>query len=193
MKKKGFVFVVSAPSGTGKTTVIKQFLRRNKSKFKLSISVTTREPRKGEKNGKDYYFFTKEKFRKYIKQGKFLEYARVLDNYYGTLKGTVLKSIRKGKNVIMDIDVQGARKIKKKIKDCITVFIIPPTFAELEKRLRRRKTDSKKSISKRLALARKELRERGRYDYVVINKELGKAKRFIECVYKLEQFKKYKI
>jgi len=187
------VFVISAPSGTGKTTVIKQFLRKHKKDFIMSISATTRQPRKGEKDRKDYFFMTKEKFRENIKKGRFLEYARVLDNYYGTLKETVRKNTKKGKNVIMDIDIQGARKIRRKEKDCITIFIIPPTFRELEKRLKKRRTESKNNMKKRLDLAKRELKERKKYNYIVVNKELKEATYFLECIYRLEMFKRYKI
>src|ERR1017187_4239432 len=100
MKNKGLIFVISAPSGTGKTTVMNQFLLGHKKDFTVSVSVTTRQPRKGEVDGRDYYFFTKDKFREYIKKGKFLEYAPVLDNFYGTLAETVLTSVNGGKNVI---------------------------------------------------------------------------------------------
>lgn len=191
MKNKGLIFVISAPSGTGKTTVMNQFLLGHKKDFTVSVSVTTRQPRKGEVDGRDYYFFTKDKFREYIKKGKFLEYAPVLDNFYGTLAETVLTSVNGGKNVIMDIDVQGARKIKKRIKDCVTIFILPPSFKELSRRLKNRKTDSPENVAKRLALAKKELKERGKYDYIIVNKELNEATGFLECIYALERFKRF--
>ncbi len=191
MKNKGIVFVVSAPSGTGKTTVINEFLRTHKSDFTVSVSVTTRHPRAGEVDGSHYYFFTKEKFREYVKKGRFLEYAPVLDNYYGTLKSTVIKSTVAGKNVIMDIDVQGARQIKAKMKDCVTVFIIPPSFRVLEKRLKGRKTETAENIRKRLNLAKKELKERGKYDYIIMNQDLKEATGYLEAIYALERFKRY--
>jgi len=193
MKKGGMIFVVSAPSGTGKTTVIKRFLRRHKNDFVLSVSATTRKPRKGEVHGKDYFFYTKNKFRQLMKEDKFIEYARVLDNYYGTLRETVMKSVKKGKNVIMDIDVQGARRIKNRIKDCVTVFILPPTFKELEKRLKKRKTETKKDMRSRLFLAKKELKERKKYDYIVINEDIGRTVELLECVLLLEKHKNYEM
>ncbi len=189
MKTKGLIFVISAPSGAGKTTVIKSFIRSHRRDFILSVSVTTREPRKNEKDGRDYYFFTRKKFRQYIKQGKFLEYAPVLSNYYGTLKQTVISALNKGKNVIMDIDVQGARKIRQKVKNCVTIFIVPPSFRELQKRLKNRRTETKKDLQKRLSLAKKELKEKRKYDYIVVNKDLAKAVKDIEGIYRIQQAK----
>jgi guanylate kinase len=193
MKAKGLIFVISAPSGAGKTTVIKEFLRSHRRDFVLSVSVTTREPRKNEKNGRDYYFVTKDKFSRYIKAGKFIEYAKVLENYYGTLKHTVISSINKGKNVIMDIDIQGAKQITRRVKNCVTIFLMPPSFYELKKRLKNRRTESKKNMARRLALAKKELKERGKYDYIVVNKELREAVEAMETVYRLERAKLHKI
>jgi guanylate kinase len=190
MKNKGLIFVISAPSGTGKTTVINRFLKSHAKDFVVSVSVTTRPPRTGERDKKDYYFFQKDKFIEYIKKGKFLEYAPVLDNFYGTLKETVLGSVNRGLNVIMDIDVQGAKKIKSKIKDCITIFILPPSFAELERRLKSRRTESPEAVNKRLKLAKKELKERSKYDYIIVNKELEEATGFLESIYALERFKR---
>jgi guanylate kinase len=186
--KHGLVYVVSAPSGAGKNTVIKEFLKKHRRDFVLSISVTTRKPRGREKNGRDYYFFTRDRFKKHIKKGSFLEYARVLSNYYGTLRKTVFSAINKGKNVIMDIDVQGAAKIRKKLKDkCVTIFIVPSaknSIKELKKRLLNRGTESLKDVQKRLNLAKKELKEKGKYDYIVVNQDVKKAVLSVEKIYK---------
>jgi len=188
MKANGLIYVISAPSGAGKTTVIKEFLKKHKKDFVLSVSVTTRKPRKNEKDGRDYFFFTKKKFKAYIKKGSFLEYASVLSNYYGTLKKTVIYAMNKGRNVIMDIDVQGAAKIRRKMKGkCVTIFIVPSSsrsLAELKKRLINRSTETKKDVQKRLDLAKKELKEKGKYDYIVVNKDLGKAVKRIEEIYR---------
>lgn len=191
--EKGIIFIISGPSGSGKSTIINEFIKKNKKDFFLSISATTREPRNGEKNGIDYHFYKKSKFKEFIKKGEFLEYARVLDNFYGTPKKPIFNNINKGKNVIMDIDVQGARKIRKKIKNCVTIFIMPPTFDELEKRLRKRKTDSEKSIKKRLKLAKKELKERKNYDYIIVNSSIDETLNILETIIKLEKFKRYSI
>lgn len=190
---QGLIYVISAPSGAGKTTVIKEFLKKHKKDFVLSVSVTTRKPRKNELDGRDYYFYTKEKFKKHIKKGSFLEYARVLSNYYGTLNKTVISAINKGKNVIMDIDVQGAAKIRRKMRGkCVTIFIVPSasrSLAELKKRLLNRRTETKKDVQKRLALAKKELKEKGKYDYIVVNKDLAKAIKDVEKIYLKEKVK----
>jgi guanylate kinase len=193
MKRRGLVFVISAPSGTGKTTVINEFLKSHKRDFVVSVSVTTRQPRKGEKDARDYYFFTKEKFGEYIKKGKFLEYAPVLDNFYGTLKETVVKTISAGRNVIMDIDVQGAKQIKSKMKECVTIFIVPPSFKVLKERLTGRKTETAENVRKRLDLAKKELKERSKYDYIIMNKEVHDATAYLESIYALEGLKRREI
>jgi len=181
-KQQGIVFVVSAPSGTGKTTIINEFLKKHKKDFVLSVSVTTRNKRNGEVDGKDYHFFSREKFKRFIKGKKFLEYADVLGNFYGTLSDTVYGSTKKGKNVIMDIDVQGADSMREKIKNCVTIFITPPSYAELKKRLLKRRTDSVQEIKRRLALAKKELKERKKYDYIIQNKDLKKSVARLETI-----------
>lgn len=189
MKNKGLIFIISAPSGAGKTTVIKRFLKYHKHDFILSISVTTRLPRINERNAIDYHFITKEKFKEYIRKGKFLEYVKILDNYYGTLKTTVLKSIKKGLNVIMDIDVHGAAKIKSQIDDCITIFLRPPSLKELKNRLFNRKTESKEEAIKRVNLAKKELKEQKKYDYIITNKNINDVVKMLEAIYGYEKFK----
>lgn len=189
MKNKNLIFIISAPSGAGKTTVIKRFIKHQKRNFILSVSATTRPPRRNEKNGRDYYFFSMEQFKKYIKEGRFLEYAKVLDNYYGTLKDKVLKSLKKGFNVIMDIDVQGAAKIKKQIKDCITIFLRPPSLKELKNRLFNRKTESKKEAIKRINLAKKELKEQKKYDYIITNKNVNDVVKMLVAIYRFERYK----
>ncbi|HDQ26681.1 MAG TPA: guanylate kinase [bacterium] len=191
MKRAGIVFVVSAPSGAGKTTVIREFLKKHKRDFVLSVSATTRPPRNGEKDGRDYYFFSEDKFKKFIEQGKFLEHARVVGNRYGTLKKTVINSAENGKNVIMDVDVQGMKSIKKRLPESVAIFLKPPSFEELKKRLEGRKTESRESLAKRLKLAKKELKEEQKYDYIVVNKELGKAVEDLEEILKIERQKRY--
>jgi len=191
--EKGIIFIISGPSGSGKSTIINEFLKKHKNDFFLSISATTREPRKSEIDGKDYYFYTKEKFKELIKKDMFLEYAKILGNFYGTPKKPIFDAINKGKNVIMDIDIQGVKKIRKKLKFYVTIFIIPPSFKELEKRLNKRKTDSKKSINERLKLAKKELKERNSYDYIIVNKNIKETVNMLEYVVKFEKLRNYKI
>ena len=138
-----------------------------------------------------YFFFDKKKFREHVSKGKFLEHAKVLDNYYGTLRQTVMSTVNKGKNVIMDVDVQGAAQIKRKLKDgCVTVFIVPPSFEVLEKRLKGRKTESKKSIAKRLSLGKKEMKDRKKYDYIIVNDKVKDAVKYLECIVDLEKSEK---
>jgi guanylate kinase len=182
---KGLIFVISAPSGAGKTTVINKFLE-NRNDFVISVSATTRTPRTGEVNGKHYYFYQVKHFKELIKKGEFLEHAKILENYYGTPKEPVIMTTKAGKNVIMDVDIQGARNLKKKIRDCITIFIIPPSFEELEKRLNNRRTDSPENIKKRLELGKKELKERKKYDYILINDSVESAVKNLGYIVDLE-------
>ena len=170
---KGKLIIVSGPSGSGKSTVTK--LVKDKLNIPLSISATTRKPRNGEIDGKDYYFLTKEEFQKKIKNDEFYEFANVHGNYYGTLKKTVEENLEKGLNVILEIDVQGALIAKEKKKDAILVFFKTENLEVLENRLRNRKTDSDEVIELRLKNAKKELEYEKKYDYVIVNKEIEKA------------------
>lgn len=168
--KKGKLFVVSGPSGVGKDTVVGKYLKNGNAH--LSISATTRSPREGEVDGKDYYFITKEEFEDWIKQDKFLEYASYNNNYYGTPKQKVEETLNKGINVILIIEVQGALQIKEKFEDCKLIFIMPPSIKELEKRIRERALDSKEMIENRLKIAEEEINLSSKYDYIIINHEI---------------------
>ena len=170
---KGKLFIVSGPSGSGKSTVTK--LVKDRLNIPLSISATTRQPRDGEIDGKDYFFLTKEIFEQKIKNDEFYEYANVHGNYYGTLKEVVESNLNKGLNVILEIDVQGALIAKEKKKDAILVFFKTENLEVLENRLRNRKTDSDEVIELRLKNAKKELEYEKKYDYVIVNKEIEKA------------------
>lgn len=172
--KKGRLFVVSGPSGAGKSTITKLIVEREKELF-LAISVTTRAPRKGEIDGKDYYFFTKEKFESKVKNDEFLEYACVHGNYYGTLKLEIIKKISDGKNIILEIDVQGGEQVKEKFPQSILVFVTAPNEEELAKRLVGRATDSKEVIKKRLENSIAELKYQEKYDHVIVNNVLEEA------------------
>lgn len=174
MPEKAKVFIVSGPSGAGKSTIVKEIAKRA-SDVCFSISVTTRKPRKTEVEGKDYKFVSREKFKRMIKEGKLLEWAEVHGNYYGTLKSEVEEKIDKGKSVILEIDVQGAVTVKEKIPDAVLIFIEPPNFDELAKRLKERSLDDKESIEKRLKNAEYELARASSYNYRVINKDLKEA------------------
>ena len=168
--KKGKLFVISGPSGVGKDTVINEYLKNNPGM--ISISATTREKRKGEKNKKDYYFLTKKQFEQWIKKDNFLEYATYNDNYYGTPKSMVEENLNKGIDVFLVIEVQGALQIKEKVKDSVLVFIMPPSLEELEKRLKLRKTEDDEAIKKRLEIAVKEISLSDMYNYVKTNNKI---------------------
>jgi len=163
----GKLVVISGPSGSGKGTVIKELFNLNE--YKYSVSATTRSPRIGEKNGLDYYFLTTEEFLKKISDGDMLEYVEIFGNYYGTLKEPVEKMLNEQYNVILEIEVDGALNIKEKFPETIMIFLTPPTYSELEKRLRRRGTESEEIINKRLEKAKEEINNIYKYDYLVLN------------------------
>ena len=177
----GVALVVSGPSGTGKTTICDKVLKERPS-LTFSISCTTRTPREGEVDGKDYYFISVEEFNTRVEKGEFLEYAEVHGNYYGTLKSEVTERVKAGMDVLIDIDVQGMRQVRKAsegndiLTECCTyVFIAPPSYKELEKRLRNRATDDNSVVERRMLNARKELKAWNEYDYLIINDEVEKA------------------
>lgn len=170
---KGLLFVVSAPSGCGKGTVLAEVLRDEK--FYYSISATTRKPREGEIDGVNYRFLSKEQFESLVNSDGMLEYAQYCDNYYGTPKDMVEKKRLEGKNVILEIEVQGAMQVRKNCPDAILIFILPPSVAELERRLRKRGTETDDVIAKRVAKAAEEIPYAEKYDYIVVNGALEKA------------------
>ena len=167
---KGKLIIVSGPSGSGKSTVTK--IVKDKLNIPLSISATTRNPRDGEIDGKDYFFLSEEEFKNKIANDEFYEYAEVHGNYYGTLKKTVEENLDKGLNVILEIDVQGALIAKEKKKDAVLVFFRTKDMDILEKRLRDRKTDSEEVIQTRLKNAKTELKYEDKYNYTIINENL---------------------
>ena len=167
---RGKLIIVSGPSGSGKSTVTK--IVKDKLNIPLSISATTRNPRDGEINGKDYFFLSKEEFKNKIANDEFYEYAEVHGNYYGTLKKTVEDNLNRGLNVILEIDVQGALIAKEKKKDAILVFFRTKDMEVLEKRLRDRKTDSEEVIQTRLKNAETELKYENKYNYTIVNENL---------------------
>ena len=170
------LIVIAAPSGTGKTSLIKALLSEVKHlKFSLSVSYTTREKRITEKNGESYYFINKEEFELMIKKQEFLEYADVFGDLYGTSKSWVKNKIKNEWNVILELDWQGASQVKGMYPDTETIFILPPSFADLKLRLNERGLDKKKTIEKRLAEAKEEIREGQHFDHLVINDEFEEA------------------
>ena len=171
--KKGGIYILSSPSGAGKTTLVKK-ISKNKN-FSVSVSHTTRSPRPNEIDGKDYYFVSKNNFKKLIKKGEFLEHARVFDNYYGSSKKLVIEKLKKGKNIIFDIDWQGTRQIRnKKLKyKLLTIYILPPSKKELLRRLNKREKKNLKTVKKRMKEFKKDLSRWKEYDFVVINDNLN--------------------
>ncbi len=170
---RGKLIVVSGPSGSGKSTATKRV--RDELKIPLSVSATTRLPREGEVDGKDYYFITKEEFETNIENDGFYEFANVHGNYYGTLKSEIESKLNEGQTVILEIDVQGGLIVKQKNKEAILVYFKAPSLEELEKRLRYRNTDSNEVIETRLKNAKKELEYEHEYDYSIINKNIDDA------------------
>lgn len=171
--KKGKLLVVSGPAGSGKGTV-NSILLGNAEKYAFSVSATTRSPRPGEIDGTHYFFMTRERFMSLVNAGEFLEHAEYVGNCYGTLRPFVEEKLLSGKNVILDIEVQGALQVREKMPEAVLVFLCPPDYVTLESRLRGRGTETDEVIKKRLLKALEELREAEKYDYLVINED-GKA------------------
>lgn len=185
---KGLVFVVSAPAGTGKTTLVKM-LKDEFISIADSISCTTRSPRPGEINAKDYYFLKKEDFEEKIRAGEFLEYAKVFDHYYGTLKKHVVEEQEKGKDVVLVIDTQGAMQLKEKKFPAVYIFISPPNLQELRERLFKRQTEHMELIEQRLSWAKHELEMVVHYDYHLVNDNLARAYEILRSIFIAEEHK----
>lgn len=183
--KKGVFVVISGPSGVGKDTVASSLIERGNGIY--SVSMTTRERRFYEVEGKDYFFRSKEEFEENIKNGNMFEYATYNGNYYGTLKSFIFDNIDNGTNVIGILEVQGAMKVEEIYPDAVLIFVMPPSFEELEKRLRDRGSDSEDSINKRLEIAKKEISYKGKYDYVVVNDDIDRCISEIENIIKIEE------
>ncbi len=174
--KHGKLIIFSAPSGCGKDTLLRElFDRDTNGEFALSCSMTTRSPRNEEKDGVDYHFVTRDYFEELISQDKLIEFAEYNGNYYGTPKDPVEQWLNEGKTVFLEIEVQGAEKVRKKRPDAVSIFILPPSLEELERRLRNRKTDSPETIEKRIALAPLEIAKSSDFDYRIVNDVLERA------------------
>jgi len=172
LQRKGMMFVLSSPSGAGKTTLTKK-LEQNNANFIISISHTTREPRANEVNGKDYFFVTNKEFKKLVRNKDFFEYAIIFENYYGTLRKPVLESLALGKYILFDIDWQGTQQLKKiNNLPLVTIFIIPPNIKSLKSRLLQRNQDNKEAVEKRMGKFKEEISHWNEYDYVVVNDDL---------------------
>ncbi len=173
-KYKYGLTVITGPSGVGKGTLVKKLLEENKSIW-LSVSATTRLPREGEIDGKHYFFLKQKDFRNLVKEEGFLEWAEFAGNLYGTPREEVQKKLSIGKNVLLEIELDGARQIRKTYKDAFQIFIAPPNFEELEKRIRERGTDNETSIARRLKRAKEEMNAKKEFDAIVINDDLNNA------------------
>lgn len=184
---KGILMVVSGPSGCGKGTVLAEILKSDRIFY--SVSATTRSPRPGETDGVNYYFLTKEKFEEMIAGNEMLEYASFCGNYYGTPRKPVEDMLEKGCHVILEIEVQGAMKIKEKCPDAVFIFILPPSLKELRRRLEKRGTESEEVIEKRLGEAAGEISQAYKYDYAVINGELSEAVDDLRSIIRAEELK----
>ena len=186
MKNKGLLIVVSGPSGAGKGTICQEFMKTH-TDCALSVSATTRAPREGEVDGVNYFFLTHDEFRKKIDAGGFLEHAVFCENYYGTPKDEVLKMIDSGKNVILEIEVQGALQVRSHYPEAVFVFVIPPTIDELEARLRGRGTETDEVIQKRLERAKAEFQYIPKYNYVLVNDTVNDAVSRLEAIITAEK------
>jgi guanylate kinase len=180
-KRQGIVFILSAPSGTGKTTVISGLLERF-PEISLSVSYTTRAPRAGEVPGRDDHFTSREIFLAMKAKGEFAESANVHDFFYGTPRRTLDRAIANGRDFFLDIDVQGARQIKRKYPEAVSIFLLPPSWSELKRRLGARATDDKDIIRRRLANARREIQDVIQYDYYIINRDIKEAVGTLEAI-----------
>lgn len=182
MSKQGKIVILSGPSGSGKTTLHKTLLESPRLKGRLvrSISATTRPKRAGERQGRDYLFLSPEVFRSRIAKGYFLEWEKVFDHYYGTPKRRALNLLKKGKYVLLCIDVKGARRVRREFPDAVGIFIKTPSVKVLQERLRQRASESHETMALRLKVARQELKEASRYQHVVINGRLEAARRDLE-------------
>ncbi len=180
-KTEGKLFVFAAPSGAGKTTLVHAMVAKH-PEMRFSISYTTRKPRKNEADGVDYLFVDDEEFMKLRDEGEMLEYAEVFDHYYATSRSQVEKHLADNRNVILEIDWQGARQVRESMPECITVFILPPTVEELERRLRDRRTDAPEVIERRLRDALSDMSHWDEFDYVIINDDLDQAVADLESV-----------
>lgn len=181
MKEKGILIVVSGFSGAGKGTIMKELLKKYEETYALSVSATTRTPRPGEQEGREYFFRSVEEFEKMIAKEDLIEYAKYVDNYYGTPRTYVEEQLERGRDVILEIEIQGALKVKEKFPETLLLFVTPPSAAELKRRLEGRGTETPEVIASRMKRAREEAEYMDRYDYLIINDDLN------ECVEEMHQ------
>lgn len=186
MPSLGTLYIVTAPSGTGKGTLLKRVLAADSHLF-LSISATTRTPRMGEQDGVHYYFLSQNEFERRVQAGEFLEHASYVGNWYGTLEAPVQEQLARGNDVILEIEVQGAMAVHKKRPDAVLIFLAPPSFEELERRLNARGTENAQNLRARLETAHSELTQAEKFDYIVINDSLDQAVRELSSIFIAER------
>lgn len=166
--------MVSGPSAVGKNTILSKFLTSYPG-ARYSISATTRRPRPGEQDGRNYYFYSREQFQALLQEGQLLEWAQVYDEYYGTPIAPIQEGLARGEVIVMDLDVQGALAVQRKLPEAVLVFLLPPSLAALKERMQRRGTECPQSVAKRLAAAKQEVASAKEYDYLIVNEEVSKA------------------
>ena len=192
LNDRGLLVVISGPSGVGKGTVRKELFNMPEQNFVYSVSMTTRPKRPGEVDGKDYIFVTREEFEQKIKENKFLEYAEFIGNYYGTPKDEVNKQLEIGKEVILEIDVEGASQVRSQMKDAVFIFLVPPSREALYNRLKQRGTESDEIINRRVEKANREFKLAYKYDYIVVNDEVHNAADRIMAIIRAEHAKTWR-
>lgn len=190
--RQGICVVLSSPSGAGKTTISRALLESD-PEITMSVSCTTRPPRPGEVDGRDYYFVSKDKFKEMINKGEFLEHAEVFGHFYGTPRSFVDGKLSEGKDVVFDIDWQGTRQLAEKMDgDLVSIFILPPSMEELEKRLRQRNQDVEEVVQKRMKKASREISHWNEYDYVIVNENLNQAMADVEKIVQAERLRRFR-
>ncbi len=192
VNRRGLMLVLSSPSGAGKTTISRHLLE-NDENIDLSISVTTRKRRPGEVSGRDYHFISIEEFNSLVDEGKLLEYAKVFDHYYGTPRAPVETALGEGRDVLFDIDWQGTQQLGQSARgDLVTVFILPPSFDELKKRLTARAQDCEDTVNMRMSKASDEMSHWAEYDYVIINQDFDRSVRSVKAILRSERLKRHR-
>lgn len=186
MDRKGLLMVLSGPSGAGKGTICEGFMKKNKDVM-LSVSTTTRNPREGEVDGVSYNFTTKENFEKLLKEDGFLEHVHVFENYYGTPRDLVVENIKKGIDVLLEIEIVGAMQIKKKFPEAVLIFVLPPSIKELERRINKRGTETDEQVKLRLSRALSEIKEIEEYSYFIVNNDVDESVSYMESIIKAEK------
>lgn len=181
LNRKGLLLVVSGPSGAGKGTICKALLNKN-DQIKLSVSATTRKPRNGEVHGVNYFFIEKEEFTRMVENGEFLEHAQIYDNFYGTPKAAIIECLEKGQDVILEIEMQGARQIKEVYPEGVFIFVLPPSLEELKSRIVGRGTETQEEIEKRFSCAFEEINQIVNYDYFIVNEDIEKSVNDVEAI-----------